>query len=163
VSANTVELFERPQCIMDVEIFPNFAMVGLRLQEPDQENRVLVFSSEPGLGETFAVFRAWFAEHARRYPWVGFNSLGYDNHILAAILEGTDDPAALKVASDALISDTTGGGWKRNERASAGGEFCIDPFAMNGGARAKIGSLKEIACKLDAPSLRTLPLRPTVC
>ena len=34
-------------CIMDVEVYPNFAMIGLRLQEPEQKNRVLVFSSEP--------------------------------------------------------------------------------------------------------------------
>ena len=68
----------------------------------------------------------------------------------------TTIPATLKALSDALINDT---GWKRNERASAGGEVCVDPFAMNGGAKARIGSLKEIACKLDAPSLRTLALR----
>ena len=65
-----------------------------------------------------------------------FNCLGYDNHIVAAILDGTDDPATLKALSDALINDT---GWKRNERASAGGEY-VDPFAMNGGAKARIGS-----------------------
>jgi hypothetical protein len=144
-------------CIMDVEVYPNFAMIGLRLQEPEQKNRVLVFSSEPGLGETFEAFRGWFGEHGRHYMWVGFNCLGYDNHVVARILEGDDDPATLKALSDALINDT---GWKRNERASAGGEICVDPFAMNGGAKARIGSLKEIACKLDAPSLRTLPYAP---
>src|SRR5689334_7221725 len=45
-------------------------------------------------------------------------------------------------------------------RDTAGGELSIDPFAMNGGAKARIGSLKECACKLDAPSLRTLPYAP---
>jgi hypothetical protein len=149
--------FTSQLCIMDVEVYPNFAMIGLRLQVPDQENRVLVFSSEPGLGEPFAVFRAWFGEHGRNYMWVGFNCLGYDNHIVARILEGDEDPSRLKALSDELINDT---GWKRNERASAGGEVCVDPFAMNGGAKARIGSLKEIACKLDAPSLRTLPYAP---
>ncbi len=103
------------------------------------------------------LFAPGLANTARQYLWIGFNSLGYDNHILAAILDGTDDPAALKALSDTLINDT---GWKRNERASAGGELCVDPFAMNGGAKARIGSLKEIACKLDAPSLRTLPYEP---
>ncbi len=150
--------FGQRQCVMDVEPYPNFSMIGLRLQEPTQEDRTLVFTSEPGLGEPFAAFRDWYAEHGRRYLWVGFNSLGYDNHILAAVLDGTDDPAALKALSDSLIKTNTG--WKRNERASAGGELCVDPFAMNGGAKARIGSLKEIACKLDAPSLRTLPYEP---
>jgi hypothetical protein len=119
---------------------------------------VLVFTSEPGLGETFEGFRSWYADYSRQYLWIGFNSLGYDNHIVGAILDGADDPAALKALSDSLINQT---GWKRSERASAGGEFCIDPFAMNGGARAKIGSLKESPASWTRQVCAPCPTRPT--
>jgi hypothetical protein len=131
-------------------------MVGLRLQEPPQD-RVLVFSSEPGLGETFAAFRSWYGENGHKYRWVGFNSLAYDNHIVGRILAGADDPATLHTLSDTLVNNND---WRRDILASAGGEISIDPFAMNGGAKARVGSLKECACKLDAPSLRTLPYAP---
>ncbi len=116
-----------------------------------------MFSSEPGLGEAFEAFRRWYAEHGSAYRWVGFNSLGYDNHIVARILEGVDDPAELYTLSGALVNNNT---WWRSTRDTAGGELSIDPFAMNGGAKARVGSLKECACKLDAPSLRTLPYAP---
>jgi hypothetical protein len=100
---------------MDVEVYPNFAMIGLLLREPPQD-RVLVFSSEPGLGEAFEAFRRWYAEHGSAYRWVGFNSLGYDNHIVARILEGVDDPAELYTLSGALVNNNT---WWRSTRDTA--------------------------------------------
>ena len=74
----------RPKLFMDAEVFPNFAMVGLKIGD-----QVLAYTSEPGVGETFAAFRAWYADHGRSFHWVGFNSVAYDNHILARILDGT--------------------------------------------------------------------------
>ena len=137
---------------MDVESYSNFAMIGLKF-----DDRVLVYTSEPGVGETFAAFRNWYAQEARNDTWIGFNSFGYDNHIVQLILAGVDDPTVLHNRSDALIANRT---WRRDMLASAGGEISVDLFAMNGGARGQIGSLKECACKLDAPSLRTLPFAP---
>jgi hypothetical protein len=142
---------------MDVEVYPNFVMIGLLLPESPQGRVALVFSSEPDLGETFAAFRTWYSENGRKYQWIGFNSLSYDNYIVCRILRGADDPAALYTLSSALIDSYDP--W-RNALTTAGGELSIDPFAMNGGAKARVGSLKECACKLDAPSLRTLPYAP---
>ena len=83
--------------------------------------------------------------------------LAYDNHIVNLVLNGIDDPRALHTMSDALIANR---GWRRDLMASAGGEIAVDLFAMAGGIRGQVGSLKECACKLDACSLRTLPFAP---
>ena len=68
---------------------------------------------------SFEAFRRWYAEHGSAYRWVGFNSLGYDNHIVAQILEGVDDPAELYTLSGALVNNNT---WWRSTRDTAGGE-----------------------------------------
>jgi putative DNA primase/helicase len=158
-STNTDAPFSGRQCIVDTETYPNFSMIGVRIQEPGQEHRVLAFTSEPDIGETFDAFRDWYADNGQRYLWIGFNSLQYGNHIIASILEGDDYPATLKALSDELISTSTPY-YRPSAGRSAGGETCLDLLAINSGANAKVGSLKEIACKLDAPSLRELPYEP---
>jgi hypothetical protein len=140
---------------MDVEVYPNFVLVGLLFPGRNASRRI--FSSEDGIGEDFTAFRGWYAERGKSYLWIGFNSFGYDNHIVGRILlEGVDDPAAHCVFSTALIESKD---WRRSQ-TSAAGELAIDVFALNGGAKASVGSLKQLACKLDAHSLRELPYPP---
>ena len=51
---------------MDVESYSNFAMIGLKF-----DDRVLVYTSEPGIGETFAAFRDWYVPEGHSFIWIG--------------------------------------------------------------------------------------------
>jgi hypothetical protein len=148
-----------PTLGIDVEVFPNFALVGV-IDLSTGETRT--FSTEAGIGGTFDEFRQWCSGHSD-CVWVGFNSLKYDNFILKAIIDGgVANPFVngnltdiLYAYSNALIN---GPEWRQQK--SVNGEVCVDFLAMNGGAKKQVGSLKEAACKLDAPSLRALPYAP---
>ena len=134
---------------VDVEIFPNFGMVGI-LDPVSGKTRV--FSTEPGIGEAITNFRQFHAANIDRI-WVGFNSLHYDNYVLQAILNGCENPDYLFTLSNNIINVKPA--WHRRE--SAGGELAVDLMALNGGIKKNVGSLKAAACKLDAESLQELP------
>jgi hypothetical protein len=92
--------------VFDVEIFPNFALIGALDM---MTGAVKHWSSEPEIGGTFADARAWFETARQTHLFIGFNSSSYDNHLLRAILvDGIDDPAVLYQKSVKLINNTTG-------------------------------------------------------
>jgi hypothetical protein len=144
---------------VDVEIFPNFALVGVLDLSTGQTH---TFSTEAGIGDTLDAFRKWYDLHSN-CVWVGFNSVKYDNFILKVIIDGgVANPFVNGSLTDVLYtySGTLINGPEWRQQKSVNGEICVDFLAMNGGAKKQVGSLKEAACKLDAPSLRTLPYAP---
>jgi hypothetical protein len=56
-----------PAICVDVEIFPNFTLIGVL---DLITGRTHTFSTEPGIGETFDLFRQWYTQHSD-CVWVG--------------------------------------------------------------------------------------------
>lgn len=140
-----------PALTIDVEIFPNFALVGVR----DLVSGVVQqWTTEPGIGGTLDEARAWYQVAKNEALFIGFNSMPYDNVLLRAILvDGVDDVAELFELSKATIVAKS----FQVGRATIGGELSCDLLAIHGGQNARIGSLKEIGVKLDYPHLQELP------
>lgn len=139
-----------PAMNFDVEVFPNFAMVGFR----DYQNGAVRLFGSNGLGGGFGELRRWWPTVENDFLFVGFNNLAYDNAIVRAIVKHrVDDPGQLYAFSQDLI----GSRWARCNQI--GGEISLDLLAIAGGQMAKIGSLKECGIKLDFPRLRELPFR----
>ena len=132
----------------DVEVFPNLSLIGIR---DTSTGEVRHFSNVDGIGETFDAFREWFAAERQERLWIGFNSTGYDNWIVRTVLDGCDDPADIFTLSAATIS---AGRDPRNRLDTAAGEIGVDIYSIFAG---RIGSLKELACKIGYPRLRALP------
>lgn len=94
-------MFGSPAWALDVEVYPNFVMIGALNVDTGQ---VRHFTSEPGIGEPFYAACAWFMRVKEDAMILGFNSNGYDNFILHAILmQGVHDPAKLYALSKGII------------------------------------------------------------
>jgi hypothetical protein len=141
-------LFGLPTFTADVEIYPNFGLIGFRDLDL---GTVQHFSTEPGIGSSLQALRQWFAAVKDKSLFVTFKGVSYDNKMLEAMLHRVDDPAKLYALSQQLI------GAKRMWCEAADGEISVDLLAFNGGKNAKLGSLKECGIKLDYPKLQELP------
>ena len=74
-------------CIMDVEVYPNFAMIGLRLQEPDRKTGCWYSAASPGLGRRSRRFAAGLANMAGNTCGSG-STAWVRQSFVARILEG---------------------------------------------------------------------------
>jgi len=137
-----------PASTIDVESYVNFFDIGL------YDTTALTtrwWSTEPGIGEPLAAFKPWFETEKTERLWIGFNSCAYDNHLIRAVLNGQYDPGALHVISQTTINN---GKDHRSRLEEAGGEMCVDLYAIFGG---RVGSLKELACKIGFDTIQELP------
>lgn len=142
-------MFDFPVQTFDAEIYPNFAMIGFR---DYQTGEVRQFTSEPTIGASFADLRGWFADRASDTLFISFNGLAYDNVMCKAIIaEGVEDPSALFDLSCRTIQT------ERVRQERIGDELSLDLLAIAGGAKAKLGSLKECGIKMDFRRLEELP------
>jgi hypothetical protein len=137
-----------PACTFDVEIYPNFSLIGVLNIATGAARQ---FSNVYGIGDTFADARLWFDVNRAETLHIGFNSVGYDNTMVKTILDGQEDPQALYELSQRTIAT------KRHRQEAIGGEVGIDLYALHGGQNARIGSLKECAIKLDCYKIQELP------
>ncbi len=147
-----------PAWTHDAETYKPFTLYGFRDM---LTSKVRQFSNRSGHGESFAALREWFPQLQGQAILVGFNSIGFDNHILNAILAGEDDPLVLYDLGQDLIKANQG--WTRVKRVQALDEISIDLMAIAGKTKGEpnLGSLKELGIKLGFWRLQELPIPHT--
>lgn len=140
-----------PSFCYDCEVYSSFCMVGFI---NCIDGSVIQFTSEPGIGLPLADFEEWWDKNCDAM-FFSFNGIGYDNHIVRAMLKGKTQ---LYDLSKSIIEGKDKKSAYKIER-----EINCDLYVMNGGGAfskiKRIGSLKECGIKLNHWRLQELPYR----
>ena len=144
-----------PIHVFDMETLSNVTTCVVRSVNSTGPQRDRFFTNIPGLHEPFDALRRLIKEPAL---WVGFNNLSFDNAVMRAIvLDNVDDAATLKGVANRRIEHRGANGRQYPVRDFGQGELTLDLFALYKGTYGKVGGLKYVALKLDAPEHTEMP------